>query len=119
MLLTRKEQFEIGVLLFNSSELFLEGVQPSGDQMHVFETNPLPLFSRSAHHRQSRLILAASHRKLKVVLSAHLTLTVLFQLLRRIVTRRHDEQSRNVRRGLFFSDLLYSQVVATDIGDAQ
>jgi len=119
VLLTREEQFEIGVFLFDGSELFLERVQPSSDQMHVLETHPLPLFCRRAHHGQSCLVLAASHRKLKVVLPPHLALTVLLQLLRRIVARRHDEQRRNVRRGLFFSHLLYGRVVATDVCDSQ
>ena len=105
MLLTSEEEFEIFMTVLYPLEFLFQCCQPRGNQMQIFKTNPLPLLSRSSHHNQSSLILPTTHRQLQIILPPHLSLTILLQLLRRIITRRYYKQSRNLTRTLFFCHL--------------
>ena len=119
MLLAGKEKFEIGVPIFNCSEFLLKGCEPAGDQMQIFQTQPLPFFSRTSHQSQSGLVLPTSHRQLQIVLSAYCRLTIFLQLLGRVVTSRNDEQSWYFMGTLLLSDVFDGDISATYTGHPQ
>lgn len=73
--------------------------------MQVFQANPLSRKGCLLYQLDRVVVLSATHRKLQVVLSAHLSLAKFLQLLRRVVSWGHNEQRRSV-----FVNLLWNNV---------